>query len=85
MSPIQIPFSNYKQSCPLGFRKIEVSWYAFCCYYCVPCPAGEITNETGIYKMVLNVEISRYGSQCGNNAPLERGENTTPEDRVIFM
>ncbi|XP_052028640.1 vomeronasal type-2 receptor 26-like [Apodemus sylvaticus] len=46
----QIPFSICKQSCPLGFRKTLDHLLAFCCYYCAPCPAGEITNETGMVK-----------------------------------
>ena len=56
-----------------------------CFYDCVPCPAGEITNETGIYKMDLNLEISRKGSECGNDSPQDRGDNRPPEDIVIFM
>ena len=85
MSPIQIPFSLCKQSCPLGFRKTPDHLLAFCCYYCAPCPAGEITNETGIYKMVLNVEISRNDFEWGNYAALDGGDNRKSEDTVIFM
>ena len=85
MSPIQTPFSVCRQSCLLGFRKTEVDWNTFCCYDCVPCAAGEITNETGIYKMVLNVEISRNGSECGNDAPLDRDDNRTPEHSYIYV
>ncbi|XP_031239940.1 vomeronasal type-2 receptor 26-like [Mastomys coucha] len=55
----QTPFSVCSQSCPLGFRKTPVEGKPFCCFDCILCPDGEIANKTGIYKMILNVEISR--------------------------
>ncbi|XP_052028858.1 vomeronasal type-2 receptor 26-like [Apodemus sylvaticus] len=45
---VQTPFGHCNRSCLLGFRKIQSDWNKFCCYDCVPCPAGEITNETGM-------------------------------------
>ncbi|XP_052028648.1 vomeronasal type-2 receptor 26-like [Apodemus sylvaticus] len=63
----QIHFSLCKQSCPLGFRKIPVGWYAICCYYCVPCPAGEITNETGMdqcFKCPEDQYSNKRRNQC---------------------
>jgi hypothetical protein len=74
MSPIQTPSSVCSQSCPLGLRKTPVEGKPFCCFDCVPCPDGEISNETGIYKMILNVEISRNGSEYEYDAPQDRDE-----------
>ncbi|XP_077327755.1 extracellular calcium-sensing receptor-like [Lithobates pipiens] len=34
------------ESCPLGFRKVAISGQPVCCYDCVPCPPGEISNQT---------------------------------------
>ena len=69
MSPIQIPFGACNRSCILGFRRSKIDGNSYCCYDCDPCPDGQITNETGIYKMVLNLEISRNGSECEIDAP----------------
>ncbi|XP_052028649.1 vomeronasal type-2 receptor 26-like [Apodemus sylvaticus] len=63
----QIPLSGCKRSCLLGFRKIEVSSYAFCCYDCAPCPAGEITNETGMdqcFKCPEDQYPNKWRNQC---------------------
>ncbi|XP_052028644.1 vomeronasal type-2 receptor 26-like [Apodemus sylvaticus] len=63
----QIPFSLCKQSCPLGFRKTQDGLYAFCCYHCVPCPAGEIANETGMdqcFKCPENQYSNKQKNQC---------------------
>ncbi|XP_028617384.1 vomeronasal type-2 receptor 26-like, partial [Grammomys surdaster] len=51
------PVSVCSQSCPLGFRKTLVERKPFCCFDCLPCPDGEIANETGISKINMNVEI----------------------------
>ncbi|XP_052028866.1 vomeronasal type-2 receptor 26-like [Apodemus sylvaticus] len=63
----QIPFSNCKRSCPLGFRKTEDGWFAFCCCDCVPCPAGEITNETDMdqcFKCPEDQYPNKQRNQC---------------------
>jgi hypothetical protein len=68
MSPPQIPLSVCSQSCPLGFRKTPVEGKSFCCFDCLPCPEGEVANDTGIYKMILNVEIYRNDFECWNDS-----------------
>ncbi|XP_030053438.1 vomeronasal type-2 receptor 26-like [Microcaecilia unicolor] len=40
------PESRCSQSCPAGFRKLTREGKPVCCYDCIPCPEGEITNQT---------------------------------------
>ncbi|XP_034368004.1 vomeronasal type-2 receptor 26-like [Arvicanthis niloticus] len=42
----QTPVSVCSHSCPLGFRKTPIEGKPFCCFDCLPCPDGEIANET---------------------------------------
>uniref|UniRef100_F6PPK2 G-protein coupled receptors family 3 profile domain-containing protein n=1 Tax=Xenopus tropicalis TaxID=8364 RepID=F6PPK2_XENTR len=41
-----IPVSVCSQSCPPGFRKVPISEKPACCFQCIPCPQGEISNHT---------------------------------------
>ncbi|XP_075061880.1 extracellular calcium-sensing receptor-like [Mixophyes fleayi] len=42
----QIPVSVCSESCLPGFRKAAITGKPTCCFQCVPCPLGEITNTT---------------------------------------
>ncbi|OCT90634.1 hypothetical protein XELAEV_18019251mg [Xenopus laevis] len=42
----EIPFSVCGQSCPVGFRKAPRRGKPVCCFECVPCAQGEISNQT---------------------------------------
>ncbi|XP_063302476.1 extracellular calcium-sensing receptor-like [Pelobates fuscus] len=42
----QVPVSACSQSCPPGFHKISRKGEPICCFQCVPCPQGEISNHT---------------------------------------
>ncbi|XP_073402819.1 extracellular calcium-sensing receptor-like [Dendrobates tinctorius] len=42
----QAPSSVCSQSCPYGFWKAARSGEPACCFECVPCPHGAITNKT---------------------------------------
>ncbi|KAK9397917.1 type-2 vomeronasal receptor [Crotalus adamanteus] len=40
------PVSLCNDNCPSGYRKTKLEGKQFCCYDCLPCPQGEITNQT---------------------------------------
>ncbi|OCT90681.1 extracellular calcium-sensing receptor [Xenopus laevis] len=42
----QAPISKCSPSCPSGFRKVIVPGKPLCCYECVRCPQGQISNIT---------------------------------------
>ncbi|XP_069004374.1 extracellular calcium-sensing receptor-like [Embiotoca jacksoni] len=42
----QVPVSMCTNSCPPGSRKVLQKGKPICCYDCVPCPEGEISNDT---------------------------------------
>ncbi|XP_075433883.1 extracellular calcium-sensing receptor-like [Ascaphus truei] len=42
----KVPLSVCSQSCSLGFRKVAIRGKPACCFQCVPCPQGEISNHT---------------------------------------
>ncbi|XP_053319869.1 extracellular calcium-sensing receptor-like [Spea bombifrons] len=42
----QVPVSVCSQSCPPGFWKAVKEGEPVCCFQCLPCPQGEISNRT---------------------------------------
>ncbi|OCT90631.1 hypothetical protein XELAEV_18019248mg [Xenopus laevis] len=42
----QVPTSICSQSCPPGFRKVAINGKPSCCFQCIACPQGEISNHT---------------------------------------
>ncbi|MEQ2265294.1 hypothetical protein XENORESO_004924 [Xenotaenia resolanae] len=42
----QVPVSVCSLSCPAGSRKVLQKGKPICCYDCIPCPEGEISNMT---------------------------------------
>ncbi|XP_053575480.1 extracellular calcium-sensing receptor-like [Bombina bombina] len=41
-----VPLSICSKSCPPGFRKAAIQGKPICCFLCVPCPSGDISNQT---------------------------------------
>uniref|UniRef100_A0A6Q2YSC1 G-protein coupled receptors family 3 profile domain-containing protein n=1 Tax=Esox lucius TaxID=8010 RepID=A0A6Q2YSC1_ESOLU len=46
----EVPVSVCSQSCPPGTRKAVQKGKHVCCYDCIPCAEGEISNITGMYR-----------------------------------
>ncbi|XP_068129471.1 extracellular calcium-sensing receptor-like [Hyperolius riggenbachi] len=46
MGGTQVPSSVCSESCPPGFRKAALQGQPVCCFECVPCLQGEISNQT---------------------------------------
>eukprot|EP00079_Xenopus_tropicalis_P023375 XP_012815740.1 PREDICTED: extracellular calcium-sensing receptor-like [Xenopus tropicalis] len=42
----EIPLSECSQSCPVGFKKAVIEGAPVCCFHCVPCAQGEVSNQT---------------------------------------
>ncbi|KAM4742885.1 extracellular calcium-sensing receptor-like [Anableps anableps] len=42
----QVPISSCSESCPPGTRKVLQKGKPICCYDCIACPEGEISNMT---------------------------------------
>uniref|UniRef100_A0A8C5W8J6 G-protein coupled receptors family 3 profile domain-containing protein n=1 Tax=Leptobrachium leishanense TaxID=445787 RepID=A0A8C5W8J6_9ANUR len=42
----EVPLSACSQSCPPGFRKASIPGKPICCFQCILCPPGEISNQT---------------------------------------
>ncbi|XP_030050745.1 vomeronasal type-2 receptor 26-like [Microcaecilia unicolor] len=40
------PQSKCSLNCPPGFRKLTREGQVVCCYDCIPCPEGEVSNQT---------------------------------------
>uniref|UniRef100_A0A3Q3Q4L7 GPCR family 3 nine cysteines domain-containing protein n=1 Tax=Monopterus albus TaxID=43700 RepID=A0A3Q3Q4L7_MONAL len=47
---MQVPVSVCSEKCPPGTRKVLQKGKPVCCYDCIRCAEGEISNMTGLVK-----------------------------------
>ncbi|XP_037631622.1 extracellular calcium-sensing receptor-like [Sebastes umbrosus] len=58
----QVPVSVCSESCPPGTRKANRKGEPLCCFDCIPCAEGEISNQTG------SLHCERCPSEFWSNA-----------------
>ncbi|CAL8373896.1 unnamed protein product [Gadus morhua 'NCC'] len=46
----QVPISVCSESCPAGTRRANKKGEPVCCFDCIPCTDGEVSNETGSHQ-----------------------------------
>ncbi|XP_059932171.1 extracellular calcium-sensing receptor-like [Gadus macrocephalus] len=66
----QVPISVCSESCPPGTRRANRKGEPVCCFDCIPCTDGEVSNETGSHQCRrCPVE---FWSNTGNTACIPR-------------
>ncbi|OCT68975.1 hypothetical protein XELAEV_18040283mg [Xenopus laevis] len=63
----ETPRSACSETCHTGYKKKPKVGYPACCYDCVPCPEGEISNQTGrdsCIKCLINQWPNSYRNIC---------------------
>ncbi|XP_016528068.1 extracellular calcium-sensing receptor-like [Poecilia formosa] len=50
---LEVPVSVCSESCPPGTRKVLQKGKPICCYDCIPCPEGEISNMTVFFVLAV--------------------------------
>ncbi|ROL42286.1 Vomeronasal type-2 receptor 1 [Anabarilius grahami] len=77
---LEKPKSVCSESCPPGTRKAAQKGRPVCCYDCIPCAEGEISNETGVGLTVL-VAILFY---CKKDTPIVKANNSELSFLLLF-
>ncbi|XP_060137312.1 extracellular calcium-sensing receptor-like [Zootoca vivipara] len=71
----QVPVSVCTPSCPMGHHKTQRSDMATCCFECVPCASGEISNQTD----------SSACSRCPEDQWPDAGQTQCVPKRELFL
>ncbi|XP_077118700.1 extracellular calcium-sensing receptor-like [Ranitomeya variabilis] len=82
----QIPISVCSETCPPGFRKAHLSGKPTCCFQCIPCAHGEITNNTEVNEC-LKCPWDQWPNQQKNKCLPKRTEYLSYEETlgIILM
>lgn len=51
---VQVPVSQCSAPCPTGSRQARRPREPHCCFDCLPCADGEISNQTGRFRYYIN-------------------------------
>ncbi|XP_010900964.2 extracellular calcium-sensing receptor-like [Esox lucius] len=65
--PLKMPLSVCTESCLRGFRQAMIEGLPVCCFSCIPCAAGEISNLTDVAECIqcpLEYWSNEDNSQC---------------------
>uniref|UniRef100_A0A8D2AFG0 G-protein coupled receptors family 3 profile domain-containing protein n=1 Tax=Sciurus vulgaris TaxID=55149 RepID=A0A8D2AFG0_SCIVU len=65
----ETPSAGCSKSCTVGFRKTALEGKPFCCFDCIPCPDGEIANETDMDQCVKCLEDQYSNDQRNQCLP----------------
>ncbi|CAL8346946.1 unnamed protein product [Arctogadus glacialis] len=66
----QVPISVCSESCPPGTRRANRKGEPVCCFDCIPCTEGEVSNETGSHQ--CRRCAVEFWSNPGNTACIPR-------------
>ncbi|CAL8334828.1 unnamed protein product [Boreogadus saida] len=66
----QVPISVCSESCPPGTRRANRKGEPVCCFDCIPCTDGEVSNETGSHQ--CRRCAVEFWSNTGNTACIPR-------------
>ncbi|KAG6516845.1 type-2 vomeronasal receptor [Crotalus adamanteus] len=61
-----VPISMCNENCQAGYQKRKTEGKKFCCYDCVPCPKGKVSNkiDTDCYKCPEDQYANHEKSRC---------------------
>uniref|UniRef100_G3VFX7 G-protein coupled receptors family 3 profile domain-containing protein n=1 Tax=Sarcophilus harrisii TaxID=9305 RepID=G3VFX7_SARHA len=72
---LKIPHSACTEKCGLGFQKSAREGMAICCFDCIPCPEGDISNKTDMNQCIM----------CPENEYSNKEKNLCLPKMVTFL
>ncbi|XP_054850029.1 vomeronasal type-2 receptor 26-like [Eublepharis macularius] len=76
-----MPFSMCTESCQPGYSKRRQEGKPFCCYDCIPCPEGKISNQNDMDDCIKCPE-DQYPNQVKNSCLLKHRSFLSYEDSL---